>query len=213
MKFSLLDLFFPRFCSGCRRLGSFVCTDCRRHFNYLSYDVKIENVDHFSAVVAYAGVVAKIIKDSKYRLASAVLDEFLSVIESELERKVGWLKEAAPEILLQPVPLHPKRYRERGFNQSDIIAKKVSKLSGVKVVRCLRRAKHNLPQAQLPHEGSSRAENVRGIFEVIPGTAIQNRDFLLVDDVVTTGSTIGDAARALKQAGARRIFALSLAKG
>lgn len=213
MKFSILDLIFPRFCSGCRRLGSFMCADCRRHFKYLSGDVTIEGIDHAVSIVSYAGVVAKIIKDSKYRLASAVLDEFLTVIEPELTKKLEKLKEAAPDLVLQPVPLHPKRYRERGFNQSDIIAKKIRKLTGRPLVRCLRRARHNPPQAQLPHEGGSRVENVKGIFEAVPGAQIEGHDFLLIDDVVTTGSTIGDAARALRSAGARRILVISLAKG
>lgn len=213
MKFSLLDLIFPRFCSGCHRLGSYVCVDCRRQLRYLQCDTEIEGIHASSAVVAYAGTVAKIIKDGKYRLASAVLEEFLEVIEPELVKRVEGLKGAAPAAWLQPVPLHPKRYRARGFNQSDIIAKRIANLTGMNVVSRLRRVRHNPPQARLPHAGGSRAENVRGIFEIIPGADLKGQDFILVDDVVTTGSTVAEAARTLIAAGARHIAVISLAKG
>lgn len=216
MKFSILDIFFPRFCSGCRKLGSYVCIRCRGDIKYISNEVRLEcgreNVDAAVAVVAYRGVVTRIIKDSKYRLAAAVLEEFMEIIEPALAQTARRLASASDTIEIQPIPLHPKRYRERGFNQAEIIAKRMGRLTGMKVTKCLRRTRHNPPQAHLPHN-SVRAENVKGIFEIASGSVIKDRDFIIVDDVVTTGSTAGEAAGALKAAGARRVFVFALAKG
>jgi ComF family protein len=216
MKLTILDIFFPRFCSGCRRIGSYICSRCKSEIRYITNDVRLElgaeKVDGAAAVVAYRGVVTQVIKDSKYRLAAAALEEFMEVIEPAMIHTARRLMSVSNTIELLPVPLHPKRHRARGFNQAEIIAQRIGKLTDVKVTKCLRRVRHNVPQAHLPHD-LSRAHNVKGIFEVTSNAVIADRDFIVIDDVVTTGSTVSEAAGTLKAAGARRVFVFALAKG
>ena len=206
----------------------YLCSTCQKEMRYMPGGICIacgkwsdgglmhsycsSPIDAFGSAVAYRGVVTKVIKESKYRLAAAVLEEFLEVIEPALYEKVRMVGAGSEAMIIQPIPLHPKRQRDRGFNQSEIIAKRLAKLTGYPVGKNLRRVRHNPPQAQLAHD-STRAVNVKGIFEVVDMAGVAGRDVMLVDDVVTTGSTILEAARVLKSAGARRITAISLAKG
>lgn len=120
--------------------------------------------------------------------------------------------------LLVPVPLFRTRERQRGFNQARLLAKglahHLSKSRGKKrlqvAAHALARTRQTLPQTGL--SAPARRENVRGAFRVTNPERIQGRDVVLVDDVMTTGATLSACARALKQGGARTVFALALAR-
>jgi ComF family protein len=121
-----------------------------------------------------------------------------------------WL-EAMTDLLVMPVPLHPKRLRERGFNQSLLLARHVvSGLGSDLDFLSLRRVRDTRPQTGLKSE--ERRKNVRGAFDVRDRSAVSRRTVVLVDDVATTGNTLNDCARALKKAGARDVYGLVLAR-
>jgi len=111
---------------------------------------------------------------------------------------------------LIPVPLHKSRYRERGFNQSDILAEGISKVIGLSVLKSvLKRKKNTKDQTRLsPQE---REKNVRGAFVVIEPERINGKKIILVDDVITTGATLSECAWMLKQAGAEKILGMTIA--
>jgi ComF family protein len=134
-------------------------------------------------------------------------------------RKVGELMEAAsasPKAdLLLPVPLHPLKKRERGYNQSELICQGIEQVTGIPVrTDLLRRRKYTVSQTQLSLE--ERKENVGDAFEVNEKKRedIAGKSFILVDDVITTGSTINACAQALATAGAKsvRVASIALAK-
>ncbi len=122
----------------------------------------------------------------------------------------------APVIL--PIPLHPSRRRERGYNQSELLA--------TGLMRTLKRHRAGAPsqvrsdvlcrkRATLPQTGLSvaaRRENVRGVFEVMNPSAIRDRLIVVIDDVMTTGATVSAAARALRRAGSAQVLAITLAR-
>jgi len=111
---------------------------------------------------------------------------------------------------LIPVPLHKSRYRERGFNQSEIVAEGISKTTGLPVSRnVLKRKKNTKDQTNLSRE--QREENVRGAFVVTSPEMINGKSIILVDDVITTGATLSECARMLNQFGAQQILAMTLA--
>lgn len=97
-----------------------------------------------------------------------------------------------------PVPLHPKRQRQRGYNQSERLARGISQVTGIPVVEAVRRTKNNVSQTTL--DSSQRADNVRGIFEPRPETSetVRGKHVLFVDDVITTGATTCNCALALE---------------
>lgn len=108
-----------------------------------------------------------------------------------------------------PVPLAPDRERERGFNQAELLAQRVAWRLGVPVrPRWLRRVRPTRPQSDLA--AAERRANVRGAFRASPG--VSGRHVLVVDDVLTTGATLGECARALRDGGARRVGVLTVAR-
>jgi len=118
----------------------------------------------------------------------------------------GW-----KDVLVMPVPLHVKRLRERGFNQSLLLARHISS-----ALKCeldflsLRRVKHTRPQAGL--KSSERRKNVRSAFQALKPAAVKGRFIVLVDDVATTGNTLNECARVLRRAGAYGVYGLVLAR-
>jgi ComF family protein len=120
--------------------------------------------------------------------------------------------------LIVPVPLHPSRRRERGFNQSDLLATGLARALGKsrggtapRVAKtCLRRKRATPPQTGL--SVAARRENLRGAFEVVHPAAVRGRPIVLVDDVMTTGTTLSACARPLKRAGAVQVMGVTLAR-
>jgi len=113
--------------------------------------------------------------------------------------------------LVIPVPLHPRRLRERGFNQSLLLARQVSKRRAVPLnFTALHRIRQTQPQTQL--SGPERRKNVHGAFRVKTPAAVAGRKILLIDDVFTTGATIQECTESLLDAGAREVHAFTLAR-
>lgn len=106
-----------------------------------------------------------------------------------------------------PIPLHPVRRRERGFNQAALLADALSRRADVPVGRGLRRVRATVAQTRLPREG--RLANVRGAFAGIP-EIVEGSRVLLLDDVVTTGATLGEGATELRRAGAFSVLAFAV---
>lgn len=115
-----------------------------------------------------------------------------------------------PDLIL-PVPLHPRRLRWRGFNQSVLLARQLSRAYGVPMdPLLLRRIKETPPQTQLNEE--ERRRNVRGAFALAPGRSVENKNILLIDDVYTSGATVNECSRTLKKNGAKLVYVLTLAR-
>lgn len=109
-----------------------------------------------------------------------------------------------------PVPLHKTRFRERGFNQSELLAKVIAGINGIPVINALERLKNNRPQSSMPDIDEKRA-NVKGIFATVTDCEIKGKRLILVDDVYTTGSTVNECAKTLIKSGADEVLALTAA--
>ena len=126
------------------------------------------------------------------------------------ERAARTLPGFEPPHLLVPVPLHSRRLLRRGFNQSREIARLLSSRHGLPIDQhCLRRIRRTTPQMELGRE--QRADNIRGAFEAREAR-VGARNILLIDDIMTTGSTLEECARILLRAGANRVDVLVLAR-
>jgi len=108
------------------------------------------------------------------------------------------------------IPLHPKRRRERGFNQSELLARALERETGIPRVRVLRRVAPTRPQVGLSN--AQRRENTRNAFRCVRPARITGRRILLIDDVMTTGATASSAAQALQTAGAKKVSVLTAAR-
>jgi competence protein ComFC len=175
-----------------------VCEDCLR--KRPSYDIA-------RAPYLYDGALMTAIHELKYAQRSHLADSLGSLLASFAQAWIGELNGS----LVMPVPLHPRRLRARGFNQSLLLARRVASKTGAELdFLSLRRTRFTKPQIELSSE--ERKKNVRKAFKVVNPQAVKRRTILLVDDVATTGSTLNECAKALKRAGADGVLCLVLAR-
>jgi ComF family protein len=207
------------FCQTCfddfTEIKSPICSICGRPFSYgIELDRICEdcirkrpNFDLARAPYLYDGALMTAIHELKYAQKSHLADSLGYLLASFAQTWIGELKGS----LILPVPLHPRRLRSRGFNQSLLLARCVVSKTGAELdFLSLRRTRFTRPQTELTSE--ERQRNVRKAFEVVKPEAVKGRTIVLVDDVATTGSTLNECAKALKKAGADSVLCLVLAR-
>ena len=202
----ILDALFPEDCCCifCRKEallnGYGVCEDCAGSLFSAPAIRPPEPLSAAHAAFWYTEKSSAPIKRLKYsneRWLARRLSPFLSV-------PADW---KADSIL--PIPLHPKRERKRGFNQSVLLAQGLTSSAGLPMEQdLLLRQVNTTSQAELSRE--ARLHNLTGAFCCPKPERIEGRSFILIDDVITTGSTMAECARTLKRAGASRIYGLAL---
>jgi len=169
------------------------------------------DVFHFERVVRlgpYEGLLRDLILRMKKYEGESLAEQVGTLWAKAAESQLRDLKAQ----LVLPVPLHWRRHWQRGYNQSETLAWAIARQLGLPCrPRWLVRTRNNRSQTEEPP--SARRENVRGIFRASPRPALRGQTILLIDDVLTTGSTASEAARALRQAGAARVVVAVLAHG
>lgn len=167
------------------------CSSCRK--KHLKFDAAFR-------LGNYDGLLRDVILRMKYRAGEELAEALAQLWAEELAPRVSGLGADA----VVPVPLHWRRRFARGYNQSEILGQALARQLHLPCqLRWLRRIRHTPQQTQQTH--ASRWENMRGAFGAQPAAALRGATCLLVDDVLTTGSTCSDAARALRKAGANRV--------
>jgi len=156
----------------------------------------------------YEGLLMTAIHELKYARKTHLARSLGPLLASYAAR---WLGNPADKLLVMPVPLHPRKLRQRGFNQSLLLARHVaSRLEADLDYLSLRRTRFTQPQTRLTSD--ERKKNVRRAFGVVEPTGLKGRAVLLIDDVATTGSTLNECARVLKKAGVKEVYGLVLAR-
>lgn len=206
-----IDFMFPPLCVHCQREGAWLCTTAQDQVDaepILVDPLVIPGVDLVIARGRYdceplAALVQKI-KYSYWHAARDVLKDCLQPVTNHLP-----LHDSSTVIM--PVPLHRERLRERGFNQSLLLARALSALINRPVVELLVRERATRAQAKLSEQ--ERLTNMTDAFRIKPKVAKWPEFVILIDDVVTTGSTFRECASALIQVGVTNITGVALAKG
>lgn len=194
-------------CLGCGRpfvspvaaeAGRPLCRLCRAGF------YAFERARSFAA---YDDALSEAISLLKYEEVTRLGQWFAARLAETVAREGGeWRAD-----VVAPVPLHPERQRERGYNQAELIARPLAKRLGLRCdARLLVRLKPRPPRLLLSRR--ERWESVRGAYATHPGRDVDNLRVLLVDDVLTTGATLDSCARALKDAGAAAVLGLTVAR-
>ena len=216
-----LHSLFPLKCAGSGREGKTICESCHASLPrlaepYCSICARPNSPQvcggcrtaplHLKGIRApylMEGAIREAVHDLKFRnprASAPCLGRLLSRY---------FLEKPLPAGFLVPVPLHRRRLRQRGYNQSALLAKDLAKRVGIPVSEgTLVRIKDNPPQVSL--DRAQRMENVEGSFEC--GDDVKGKAILLVDDVATTGSTLSACGAALKEGGAASVWALVLAR-
>ena len=219
---SLVDVIFPKQCAGCDRRGSWLCETCRATVQpILGQGCNRCGVPRIGGSCAcrdlhpaiervispypYAGWVATAIRRLKYENERARADHLGQELV-EAVRAIG----PGPIDGLIPVPLHPRKQRERGYNQSELLARSVSEALDIPVTPMIQRTRHTT--AQMTLGADERRQNVAHAFACIGETPPRpDARYVLIDDVRTTGSTLGACAEALVAAGIERVLVVTLA--
>ena len=233
-----LNLLFPPRCQVCRRfVKALICPDCAAEivplappfcricgepFDPLARGGDLcaecrpgkQPFDRARAFAPYEGALREAIHRLKYlgmRPLAVPLAEMAAACFDHAAPGDPPPLMASEMDLICPVPLHPGRQRLRGFNQSELIARRLGERLGLPLnAVALRRARATPPQVALTAE--QRCRNVRGAFAVEDKAAVAGKSVLVLDDVWTTGSTITECAKVLRRAGAARVFALTVAR-
>ena len=258
---TLLEIIFPKSCVNCERYdtrGLYVCAECAEQILFADGPVTAEEgkklkldlggraagagdgeidetgkgerseifLDGYEVVTVFSPPVSSLVKALKYRGAAEAAET--------LGEWLWWWAKVPWEIdYVCHVPLHWRRYGERGFNQANLIARAFCKMSGREHWPILERKQHTLNQAAADYE--QRLSQLNGIFRVREkfwdegeigkseknerneksekGEKLTGKKVLVIDDVMTTGSTFNECARALKRAGVARVYGLAVAKG
>lgn len=219
------DTIFPAYCLGCNVEGKFVCSTC-----YKTLDISgvfccpvchLDNktgapcnecaqkisIDRHIAITAYHedGLIGNMMHAFKYQYTQDIISVFEAIIKDFLN------SHPLNVDIIIPVPLHKRRYVERGFNQAEILAQRVAIQLAIPMSNNVRRARYTRQQAKLNRE--ERLKNLDSAFVVDDAEKLVGKHILIVDDVFTTGSTLNECAKALREVGVGEITSFSIARG
>jgi competence protein ComFC len=235
-----LDFLFPKYCVNCKKIGSYLCPNCfsylsfdvndiclvckRQSFNGFTHPRCLSkySIDGAFSALNYKGVAKKLVYKFKYKPHLTDLKTVLSDLFYEaLIQKEGFNAILDYQPILVPIPLHQSKLKSRGYNQAEILAESLAQNLNLpstlssgqkgKTQNLLERTRDTRSQVGLKQE--ERQENMKNAFRISNNQfPISNNQFLLVDDVLTTGSTLLEAAKVLKKAGAKKVWGITLAR-
>lgn len=236
---AILNLIFPKLCLGCKTPAGYLCGNCLKELSLLKFQscpscrklndsgmfcnkwcAKDYFFDQLLICLPYDkdSIFKKLIVAYKYKFSEEISEILGKVMESQFTKFLHTFSDK--QIIITPVPLHKKRINYRGFNQAGLLALYLSeRFNNLEFYDCLQRKFFTEAQAKL--EKSLRLKNVKDSI-LLKKYSPQNFSFedfikgktiLLIDDVATTCSTLNECSRALKEAGAKYICGLVLARG
>jgi len=219
-----VDSFFPRRCVGCGKVGDFLCPECVAKLPRLMPPFcprcgrpqasgivcpgcwqRPTEIDGIRSPFRFDEVIRKAIHELKYRNLRAISPRLAALLADYLKAK------PLPGEALVSVPLHPRRLRERGYNQSSLIAAELGNRIDLPVIEdCLIRVKQAQPQVKAV-DVEERRMNVADAF-VCRDERVSGKQIILIDDVCTSGATLESCAAALKNSRAKSVWGLTLAR-
>lgn len=226
-----LDIIFPKICLGCGKKGEYICKDCEVFLGECQIVRQPAEQDGLTSIWDYDGMVKELIRKVKYSGHYDMIKYFIKkslkvIAENNNNRFTPFLSFLAqPETCVSFVPMYLKKEKQRGFNQSEIIAREIGKKADRPVIKLLEKIRPTADQASL--ERKERLENVRDCFKLSLKEArppqnlgssfqevgpLRSLSVLLVDDVYTTGATMEECVRVLKQADVPKVWGFTLAR-
>ena len=211
---TMIDIMFPQVCSVCGKLNKEgLSVKCKKMLEKLAiFQITKENLqeNYFQELISifpYEGIVRQLLLAYKFNEKSYMYVCFVNFI---LKNKKIFEKLQSYDTII-PVPISKKRMKERGYNQSLLIAKKLSKNLKVQLqTQCLLKNRNIIEQSKLNKQ--QRKENIKNVYELRNGKILSNKRILLIDDIYTTGSTVNECAKVIYQAKPKKIDVLVVAK-
>ena len=209
---NLLKLIYPDVCAFCNKIQKeSLCKKCEEKIKKYKKDIVIRSKNNYFeeliSIFKYEGLIREKIIQYKFQDKSYIYNTFAKIILKN-EKVCGLLKKY--DIII-PVPIHRKRKLQRGYNQTQLIAKEIAKNIDIKLCDdVLVKSKNTIAQSKL--NKNKRKQNIKNAFKVLNLEKIQGKNILLFDDIFTTGSTVNECSKTLKKAGAKTVGVLTIAK-
>ena len=185
-----------------------MCSGCKKVYRQYEVNKKFFDKDNKEigyGIYRYDGIIRFLIHKMKYEKNKKIAYALAELVEDKLRL---FLKKHHVNYIV-PIPIHPKRLKERGFNQSELIAKVLSERLGVPMrTDLIGRTRYTIPQSKL--KNIERVENVKDSFEILNEFEIMGKDIILIDDIYTTGSTIEECSKVLSEHNTRKVYFLSI---
>ena len=210
----VLNLIYPPTCGICGKLeSSFLCKKCEKQLeSQAKFQIQEnENINNYFQehlyIFEYQGMIRKMILNYKFNDKPYLYKTIVNFLLKN--EKFFQILKSYDTII--PVSISRKRRKERGYNQSELIAKEIAKKIEIDYNnQCLFKTKNIIEQSKLNRE--ERQKNIQGVYELYNQEMLENKKILLLDDIYTTGSTVNECSKTLKQAGTRKIGVLTIAK-
>ena len=208
----ILNLFYPPVCGICGKFSEeFLCKKCeillKSQAKFKIEKQENEVFEEHLYIFSYEGIIRKMILNYKFQEKSYLYSTFVNFLLKN-EKFFEFIKKYDTIV---PVPISQKRQRQRGYNQSELIARKLAKEANLSLAhRNLKKIKNIIEQSKL--NKIQRQRNIQGAYELRKKEQLAEKNILLFDDIYTTGSTVKECCKILKQAKPKKIGVLTLAK-
>ena len=212
----ILNLIYPQICGMCGKINkNSLCKKCEIELKKQVENQIINNGEEIQDkyfnelmyIFKYEGQIRKLILDYKFNEKSYL---YLTFVNFLLKNKKIFENIKNYDTII-PVPISKKRKKTRGYNQSLLIARKIAELTDLELMNnCLVKTKNIIEQSKLNKE--DRIQNIQGVYKLKNKQLIENKNILLIDDIYTTGSTVNECSKILKQGNPKKIGILVLAK-
>ena len=209
IKDKIENAFYPERCPYCTRivhLGELCCDECAKIFTDITYHTYARGGHLVVSAVPYAGIFAQGIKRFKFDNGQQYAYQLARIMAKTVAKE--YRNESFDFITF--VPLHPRKLEERGYNQSELLAKELSLLLDIPAVEALKKTRNNQPQHTVK-SASEREKNVKGVYRLTNKSVAKEKRILLIDDIVTTGNTMGECARILYEGKAQSVLCATFA--
>lgn len=210
---SALDLIFPPVCGFCGKVNNgYICKECLNIVNSLAVNKQESINNHFFNeylyIFKYEEIIREKILEFKFENKSYLYRTFAEAILNN-KKNIEFIKKYD---FLVPVPIHKIRKRKRGYNQSELIARAISnEIKNIKLkTNIIIKEKNIVAQSTLNKK--QREANIQNSFKVINSNIIKNNKILLLDDILTTGSTANECSKVLLEAGCKEVGLITIAK-
>ena len=212
----ILNIIYPPICGICGKINkNSLCKKCEielkkqaeNRITNNGEEIQDKYFNELMYIFKYEGQIRQLIIDYKFNEKSYIYKTFVNFL---LKNKKIFENIKKYDTIV-PVPISKKRYKERGYNQSYLIAKEISKNTKLELQnRCIIKSKNVIEQSKLNKE--EREKNIKGVYEIIDKENLQNKRIILVDDIYTTGNTVNECCRILQKAQPKSISVIVIAK-
>lgn len=208
---AILSLIYPKNCFSCGKNGAYFCRFCLEKLEEPPRQ-RFWRGDLDGLIAVGSSKNEPLFKAIKFLKYNGVKEIALDLGWILAERIKGRIPDWTSRIILAPVPLYSEREQSRGFNQAELLARAAAeKLGAALKTDLLKKIKDTPPQAKTS-SGKERFENIKGSFEAAPDPVLKESVIILIDDILTTGATMSEAAKALKKAGAKIVIGAVIAR-